>query len=204
MTLPNIPRKEEDVLSYSKSILDFVDGVKDLKGSREINDFQNLLEEYQRKKNEMEKAHRGYQEKVSHKDEALTRLITSMRRLRKQVNKLPQSKKAELVESLPIVDRNALLPAQARDLIGERIGPGAVKLNWRRPKRGSGGRVIFFEIHGKESTSETWSILDTTPGNCEFTIINSLNEGVELDFKVISKNHIGRSEQASNVIRLIL
>ncbi len=204
MPLPNIPRKEDDILSYCISILDFIEKHEELELKKEKDELVHLLKEYQKKRDEKELAHKAYQKKTYSKDQSLAELITKLRSVRKRVTLLPAPQKERLRKSIPIIDRLSLPPAAARELVGERVAAGQVSLSWKRPKRGTGGRVIFFEIHSKESNSTHWTILDTTDGVRESTVIRNLAEGIELDFKIVSKNQVGRSEEASNIVRLIL
>ncbi|MGF1572756.1 MAG: fibronectin type III domain-containing protein [Sumerlaeia bacterium] len=204
MPLPNIPRKEDDILSYCMSILDFIEKHEELGLKKEKDELVHLLKEYQKKRDEKELAHKAYQKKTYSKDQSLAELITKLRSVRKRVTLLPAPQKERLRKSIPIIDRLSLPPAAARELVGERVAAGQVSLSWKRPKRGTGGRVIFFEIHSKESNSTHWTILDTTDGVRESTVIRNLAEGIELDFKIVSKNQVGRSEEASNIVRLIL
>ena len=206
MTLPNVPRKEQEILSYCKTLLEYfsqhpVEGME----SNKLLLLNQHINHYHQKQQAMKEAYRVYQERIDEKDSTLAELIRTLRHLRKLASKVtPPQRTAEISQKISPKNRLHQPPAAPRELRGARTGLGSVFLEWRRPKRGTGGKISFFEIHYRTDPQSAWMILDTTEGNRESTTIHGLPTGIELEFKIVSKNQYGRSSDSSNSVTLIL
>lgn len=205
--LENVPRREEDIEEYSESMIAAIEAVKkaypNAAGAK--SELETLIQEYQDKKKLQADALIAYQDATSEKDVALESLVKALRANRKEADQLDTKFQRAWSEQFSPIENTQDLPGAPRDVVARRDGPGIVHMEWRRPKRGTGGKVLFYEVVIKDSTATTgWQIVATTDAQTREVTIKNQPQGMELVYQVFAKNRNGRSPMVDDPINIIL
>lgn len=205
--LENVPRREEDIEEYCENMIKAITVVKpsftDAKAA--LNSLGDLLEKYRETKESQIDALNVYQKATSIKDQALEELVRELRQQRKEADKLSQEDQDAWSNQFNLLENTQELPGAPRDIMARREGPGAMVIEWRRPKRGSGGKVLFYEVVIQDPTATTgWQIVATTDAQTREAYVKDLDQGKELSFHVFAKNRNGRSPIIDDPIKIIL
>ncbi|MDX1972332.1 MAG: fibronectin type III domain-containing protein [Candidatus Sumerlaeia bacterium] len=205
--LENVPRREEDIEEYSEHMIQAIRVVrKNFSQSEEaLKSLENLLEVYRDTKEKQIDALNEYQRATATKDQALEELVRELRNQRKEADKLSEADQDLWSNQFSIQENTQELPGAPRDITARRVGPGAMTIEWRRPKRGSGGKVLFYEVVLKDISATTgWQIVATTDAQTREAYIKDQEQGKELSYYVFAKNRNGRSPMVEDPIKIIL
>jgi len=205
--LENVPRREVDIEEFSENMLKALESVQknfeDYKNAKK--ELDTLLDEYRDSKVKQAKALELYETSTNIKDEKLEDLVKKLRSLRKQADKLDNADQKKWSAQFESHENTNELPGAPRDIIAQRDSPGTLHIEWRRPKRGSGGKVLFYEVVIKDDSATTgWQIVATTDAQTREVMVKDQPEGEELVYYVFAKNRNGRSPMVEDPIRIIL
>ncbi|MGF1573136.1 MAG: fibronectin type III domain-containing protein [Sumerlaeia bacterium] len=205
--LENVPRREEDIEEYCENMVKAIGVVKSSFGDYKtaVNTLGDLLEKYRDTKEKQIDALNAYQKATNIKDSALEDLVRELRQQRKEADKLNEEDQNKWSNQFNLQENTQELPGAPRDIIARREGPGAMIIEWRRPKRGSGGKVLFYEVVIQDASATTgWQIVATTDSQTREAYVKDQEQGKELSFHVFAKNRNGRSPMTDDPIKIIL
>ena len=206
--LPNVPRKEEEIEMFSQILIDCTEDTTNENLSKNIETLKQLLSSYKDLKHEQDKAYRRYQRITGDKDKVLDQLTKFLRDTRKLLQKLDEESSGKIAPLVNFRDRSKLLPGTPRNLEGEILDRGVIKLSWQRPKRKDGGIISHYEVLMKNESNfdaeDDFQIVATSEASILEVILKNQPSDEKLSFKVVSRNHLGVSKNSSNVISLIL
>lgn len=205
--LENVPRREEDIEEYCENMIKAINVVKQsfTESKKAVTDLDNLLEKYRETKEKQIDALNLYQKATTIKDQALEDLVRELRLQRKEADKLSLPDQDKWSNQFNLQENTQELPGAPRDISARRESPGSMVIEWRRPKRGSGGKVLFYEVVIKDPTATTgWQIVATTDAQTREAYVKDQEQGKELSFHVFAKNRNGRSPMIDDPIKIIL
>jgi len=91
------------------------------------------------------------------------------------------------------------VPETTRDLEARRMGPGVVRLTWKRPR--GGGKVAAYEVQRFDMSQQMWQNAATAVKPESLLVNQPVDE--TLQYRVIAVNATG-SGKPSDVVRIVL
>lgn len=197
---------------FSQILIDCVEDTTNTNLAKKVHTLKHLLSSYRELKCDQEVAYKKYQRVTHDKDDVLDKLTRFLRDTRKALQKMDEESSEKIAPLVNFRDRTQLPPGIPRNLNGEIIARGVLKLTWQRPKRKDGGIVSHYEVLRKyesrppveDDENDGFQIVATSEGSILEVKLERQPLGEKLSYKIVGRNHLGVSEATSNVITLIL
>ena len=202
--MPKFPTREAEVASLGKRMISGMrEHAEDFpappSGADEIAAY---LDTFQQKSDVAGLAQGAAAEAVDEKGEAFQTLTDSLRAVLRYAEDAVKYDSAKLknIGWNGRKRRSELeVPGQAGILETKREGPGWIYLEWKRPTEG--GRVAAYHVQIRNEGEKEWE--DLTTCFDRMTVLTDQERGVELKYRVVTRNKAGRGVP-SNVVTAVL
>ncbi|MEQ8819469.1 MAG: fibronectin type III domain-containing protein [Sumerlaeia bacterium] len=202
--MPRFPRREGEMIILSDNMISGLTMYAKYFPNADVDGLNALRQDYQDKKESQLEALEKYKATTEAKDEALVELVRKMKLELRQaeidvkddpdkLERIGWGGESEVTMTPP--------PGEPRDLTLVGVEPDGIRLTWKPPARGTGGKVAVYVIERQDNGEGEWLRVD----NAYDTEIKLSNQprGMDMRFRVSAENQKGTSVP-SNVITVSL
>ena len=199
--MPTFPKVEAEIFTFSDKMIAGFLGEPAMFPHADVAALQAARSEYLAAMHEQQFCEAAYKLAVERKQASLAALKACMKRelQRAEVDTAADPGRLELIGWARRTVHASEVPAQPRRLKAERLDGHVVRLKWRAPRWGEGGRIRSYAIE-RRNMKENGKLSEWTHVAVALKTNAELPEeprGVLLEYRVIALNNAGASAESS-------